>query len=600
MKRKQLLYVFPMVGLLTLGTIGCQSKGTKVRLWTSYSTENLLSDWDYLNDEEGFDQRDKTLRFKTLKNEHEGVQLMITPNEFVNYFDFEINSVTSKEGHSISKDNFKVYATRYIEIDSPYEKEAYSGWYPDAIVPIENYKWRQHNYIQENRNQSIYIDLLTPGATPAGLYTGSGTLTLDDKTYNIPIEVKVYNNELPEENHLRTCFLIWYYQIGYGELKNNSPELQMEYYNFAVDHRISPGGLPESYESNFDSFTDYYYRNIANNPRISNYRAPFNKNTVASDALSLLTCFAKKNVELRKSGDNSTDMFKKIMYYVNDEPTYSQYDDVRKNDKAIAEAKRYVAKTYLSSYPDLYESCMKVQNLVTVKYNDELVGKDIDGEIEGGVQTWCPQFTDFNTSSRRELYRNRQNPANTNREYGENVWFYGCIDPRSPYPSYHLDADLITSRAIPWMQFNYGIDGQVFWNICYYSTYRGMAETPRDVWNDPVSWEGCPGDGQLVYPGLEYGINSPISTLRFESIQAGNEEYEYLYMIDNYVKQYNETHSSPLNTQSLLKNVYSLIYKNVQPTCDHEDFEYARESILEVLEAFSVSLEDGVEALRNL
>ena len=293
---------------------------------------------------------------------------------------------------------------------------------------------------------------------------------------------------------------------------------------------------------------------------------------------------------MRLQGDNTTDLFKKLYFYIDDEPSAASYDLVKFHDKTIFDVKKALAPQ-LSAYPDLYESFTHIKNIVTTPYNDQLVATN----DEGGVQTWCPQFQNFQTKAQRELYKQRQ--ASSDRDFGENVWFYGCMDPKGAYPSYHLDAPLIKARIIPYLEYNYGIEGQVYWNICYFSKYTKGFTTSIDIWNDPITWSNCAGDGQLVYPGVTYGIDGPITTLRMESILASNEEYEYQWLIEQKVNEYNTQKGTSYNVRELLQKYYKRLYKNVIAYDSDEEFDAVRLELLDVLETLNHDLDAGMAKL---
>ena len=171
------------------------------------------------------------------------------------------------------------------------------------------------------------------------------------------------------------------------------------------------------------------------------------------------------------------------------------------------------------------------------------------------------------------------------------------MDPQSPYPNYHLDANLILARVISYLQYDYNVEGTLFWNTCYYSKCTQGVVTPRDIWNDPISWETCAGDGMLLYPGYTFGIKGPITTLRLENLLAGNEEYEYLWIINEKVQEYNSIHKTTYVTNTLLAKYYSQLFEDMIIKLDTDVFEEVRIQLLEVLEALNTNLDAGIEML---
>ena len=69
---------------------------------------------------------------------------------------------------------------------------------------------------------------------------------------------------------------------------------------------------------------------------------------------------------------------------------------------------------------------MKVPHIVTTGYNAQMVGSD----TVGGVQTWCGQFQTWHSEEQRQTYYDRRD--NSEREYGEGLWWYGCSGHASP------------------------------------------------------------------------------------------------------------------------------------------------------------------------
>jgi len=595
--RKTLLALAAITCLTVIAGCDYSSSNEPVKqadLYYAYPTENLMGDLNYLDpdsdDYEDFIARDYTLRFNAMKNEYEAAQLIIHANKYINHVDFELPDV-SDGTNVIGKENFSIMAAHYLEVTASCEKDSYIGFYPDALVPLDKHQWRKMDRIEKDWNQALYFNLLTTKDMIPGKYTGIGKLKLDNQTYDIPFEVTIYDEVMPDEIHQQSLYLIWYEQLSIGEKHNDSPEMKMTYYNECLKKRVTPDGLPESYEQTPEMLANAIYEFAANNPKVTKYRLPTTDNCSKASVISTLAALANKNIQLRQAGDSITDLFKKCIYYVDDEPNAASYPNVVTHDKNIYEAKKYVIENYLQGYPDLAESCLKIGNLVTCAYTEELVAT----EQKGGVQTWCPQYSQFATKEKRALYQSRK--QSQDRACGEDVWWYGCMDPISPFPSFHLDADLLNSRTLRYLQYCYNISGNIYWNVCWYSKYQKGATTARDVWNDPQSWLKCNGDGYLFYPGLEYGMKTPITTLRMESVLASNEEYEYLWLMDQYIKAYNEANSTDYSVNSLLVDFYSNIFTNMKTICTDGEFNEARVYLLDVLQTMKADTKAGIDKL---
>lgn len=573
---------------------------SKVNLYFAYSHENLLNNIDYQTHKkykDKFADRGYELNFECLKGENDAVQLMMHAFKDVNNYDVKITtSLQDESGHVIADDNIQILAAWYQYVNVSNEPDAMTGYYPDALIPLENYKMRDKNYIPRNKNQSIYFNLNVPVDTVAGTYYGEATLTVDRFEYTVPLSAVVHETVMTEENHFRGSFLIWYDQIPIGEKENDTgKDFEEKYYDFIASKRISPDGLPDYYEANPERFAEKMVE-VANNKKISLYRFPvqaIHGSNIPSRIESYMNALIAKNIELRNKGDMTTNLFEKLYFYINDEPSSKAYPEVRANDRAVYLAKK-AAKDKLAGYPDLQKSVMEIENCVTTPFNDQLVGD----EDNGGVQCWCPQFQHFNLPEDRNLYKQRQQTHL--REGGENVWWYGCMDPQSPFPSYHLNVNTINSRVIPLMQFDYGVEAEIYWNVCWYSKEAGGVNTTRDYWYDPITWEDCAGDGQLVYPGYDFNIEGPITTLRLENILAGNEEFEYLYMLNEYVNQYNSIHGTSKDLNQMLAKQYAKLFTNMIIDVDSIEIETVRRNLMTALDKCKGNLDSGITYLESL
>ena len=563
-----------------------------VKLWYAYNTENLMQDLEY---PEKMADRDYTLRMYGVRNDAEPVQLMITPSVDIVSYDLTMADLTSENGEVFAASNFSLFAQWYLEVDQSYNTDSYYGYYPDALVPLESYKFYHRNFISAGENQAIWVQANIPANQAAGFYTGSANLVLDGETYNIPIELTVYNAEIPVEIHATSAFGIWYEQIPYGEGYYNE-ELAQAYYDFLVARRTTPIDLIPSITANYDTFVDYIAENSAEDPAITTYRLPYkmvsyelgqvlNRDTT----LELLTMMAEKNIELRKAGNEDIDLFKKAYFYVVDEPTGSNLQRAKDCDLIISECKTAVAEKYFKEqYPDLYISCMGVGNVVTTGYNPELIGSD----TVGGVQTWCPQYQHWHTESQRQEYYDRMETED--RIGGEEAWWYGCNNPKAPYPTYHLDDDLIGTRVLSWMQFDYDVQGDLYYCVNMVS-HTDQAQPWKELYYDDAA-----NDGRMIYPGSEFGIFGPVSTLRMESIFQGREDYECLWQIEQAIIAYNDANGTDHNPEELMAWLYEGLYDGVIPERDNaEGFAERRMEMLEILELIFADPAAGIAALEG-
>ncbi len=93
---------------------------------------------------------------------------------------------------------------------------------------------------------------------------------------------------------------------------------------------------------------------------------------------------------------------------------------------------------------------------------------------------------------------------------------------------------------VPWITWRYGMNGILYWDMKFWS------QTP-DPWLDPVTYLSgflCSngyilnGEGSLLYPGSrtqrytgQKNVAGPVSSIRFELLREGIEDYEYLWLL---------------------------------------------------------------------
>ena len=199
----------------------------------------------------------------------------------------------------------------------------------------------------------------------------------------------------------------------------------------------------------------------------------------------------------------------------------------------------------------------------------------------------CPTIDAYHLQSNRDEIK-----AWVEACYGEgtSLWTYTCVNPAYPNPTYHLGDNLISSRLLSWMMYEYGITGNLYWSTMYVK--NGSVDTDTkidDMYAYPLRSGEVNGDGYLLYPGSAYGVTGPIGSIRLQSIRDGIEEYNLLYALEGYAKARTaakgETYSVD-NFRSVLHILTEALYSGTQ--VKYEDgylanFANSREMLAELL-----------------
>lgn len=562
-----------------------------VKLWYGYNTENFMQDYEY---PELMSSRDSTLRMYGIRGDVESVQLIITPKEDIANYSVEVDDLFNANGKKIGKSKIEVFSQWYVNVEGSYNTAAGNGMYPDALVPFKAMRKARLNTISAGMNQGLWFNITIPETADAGIYTGIATLKLDTESYAIPIELTVYDAVMPEEVHTHSCYRIEYNNMHKAE-GTNTGDLAQAYYDFLIEKRCMPMLPSPTISEDYDAFVDWLVP-YAENPKVSNYGLPYTETTDANGnpivsrerLMELFTKMAEKNISLRQAGNENVDMFKKGLFYMGnlvDAPSGEKLEQVRACDLVLTECKYAVAEKYLIDYPDLYQSLLEVRSLVTTVYNESLVGSD----TVGGVQTWASILPSWGSEEQRQQYYDRQN--STDRQGGEEAWWYGCSTPYPPLPTYHIDDELIASRILSWMQFDYGSDGTLYWGV-------NNSSSRSDLWENAVAYTGAMGDGSLLYPAKKFSTLEPLSTLRLESIREGQEDYEYLWMIEQAIMQYNLENGTNHDPKALMAHLYEGLYEGMRLTRGQPElFLQKRLSVLNVLQMITADPDSAINIL---
>ena len=113
-------------------------------------------------------------------------------------------------------------------------------------------------------------------------------------------------------------------------------------------------------------------------------------------------------------------------------------------------------------------------------------------------------------------------------EKGAEVWLAICCYPMD-HPNFFIEYPLLDLRVTPWICWKYKAAGFEYWST---TSWGRNWQRKGDKW-PKVPWEANSfgrynGDGHLIYPGADL---RPYSSLRFEALRDGLEDYEYLWTL---------------------------------------------------------------------
>ena len=548
----------------------------KAEVWTLPSSVKVLREADC----SAYYTEDARLQYAMAKNEYESMQLMITPEADIGSFDLEISALKSEGGAEIPAENIEVYNEFYVYVQRGTAPDSTrpAGWYPDALIPQELSAEYGENKISAGENQGIWITIKTEKDTPAGTYTGTFTLNADDESLQIPVEVDVWDFTVPDEVHARNSFYLFQDELANGQF-DNTKESYQNYVDYFLDYRISTTEIA-SLDYNTEDWVEQV-KKYAADPRVTSYN-------VHGDGHYGMTL-------LKALVENSTpelNLVDKAFIYLYDEPytmmetaTQGFYDKI---DELIAFADSYTDEE-LAQYGLTKADIEGVEVLITLTASIDTIE---------GLRTYCPLASDFDTEEQRQQYETYRQNTYTGKnnelagtDYGT-TWWYVCVHPYDPYPNLNIDMDLSAARVLSWMQYDYDIEGLIYWGtMTYFSTatrFDEAGQKPVNVYEQANGvFAGANGDGYLVYPGAKYGTDEPMPTMRLMELRDGFEEYEFLYLLEDLTVRALKENELDGSFDAIMEDIYASLYKGAVPEQDHTLVLEARERVAQMIVAIS-------------
>ena len=575
MKTQKIKNIFLVTTLLSL--VSCASEGAQKIIevdpsifWAVSGNEKVLknrdrADYEYLKKD--------LIQLSMCQGEYEVGQLVISPKNDVKNYYASIDGLINQEGRTISKQNIEVLGAKYLNVREIYDSDTGSkpGRYPDALVPIDALREYNDNQIPANENQSIYLKVKTDINQTPGLYRGDLKITIDGAVLYYPVEVMVYDTKVNPETHTKSIFLNnWHFQNG--ELDTTADkytDYNREIYKYRLSgHLLTQEPISTHSDLEIERYADLAYADMQIQgcssvclPYITTYVS------VPKVEMSFDETVMKKYLSafFIKSIQNNYNMFKKTSVYMGfiDEP-----DDVGISERAKYVCDRYrivIEQTaneldnYYRSHPlhdEIIQSLRDIPNVVTCSWSET---------FDGHIDTYCPKANFYNTPEQRAHY-----------DFQKEKWWYTCVYPRAPYPTYHIEDTLSSARLLSWMQSNYDVTGNLYWSTNVYSKLiNGVYHGIDDYYSgDADRYPGVNGDGYLFYPGGQYGLDYPVGSVRLEAIRDGLEEFELLYNLKESYK------TLELDNSSMFDFLIPYCYEGTIVNARTLEMERAREDLI--------------------
>jgi len=486
-------------------------------------------------------ERRRPVEISAAKGEYEPFQLVIAPKRDLRHLAVKASDLVSAEGGKIPAAAVKICRVEYVRIVHPTDRIGCAGDWPDPLPPCEE----PFDIVAARGNQPLWITVRVPRGVAAGLYKGAIRLESAGWSATVPFAVRVWDFEIPRENHLRTAFGFSTGNVRrYHNLKSEDELRRVVdlYFRDFAEHRISPYNFApfdpievrfpktpdDPVEVDFTRFDRQAEKYLGPAYRFTGFRLPLRGmggGTFHSRRLGRIGRWKQGSPEYEKvfrdylgrleSHLRRKGWLDKAYVYWFDEPQPKDYPFVRDGMERI------------------HRAAPGLRRMLT----EEPVA-----ELEGAVDIWCPLTP-----------RITPEVVARERSKGREIWWYICTGPKGPYCTLFIDHWPIELRMWSWQTWKFRIQGLLIWETNYW-TSRAAYPPPQvqNPWRDPMSYRsgyGTPpgtkrfwgnGDGRFFYPPNRDPENDkrkylvgPVDSFRWEMLREGIEDYEYFWLLNN-------------------------------------------------------------------
>ena len=474
------------------------------------------------------------------RNDREAVQIVLHPKQPLTGVTVQAAPLTGPQGAVIPAQNIQILRVCYHFVQHPTDQTGVSGWWPDALPPLT-----KPISVPAGKNQPFWVLVHISDDARPGDYSGQVTFK-GDRGFSavIPLKLHVWNFTLPKRNHLETAFGLSPHEIyKYHQLKTDEDKRRVfdMYRQSFAEHRISPYDpvpldpvavrfipTPNPHvELDFSKFDPAMSRAID--------KFNFTNFMVHLEGMGGGTFHSRVEPKIAGFGENTPEyqaMFSSYVKQLQDHLRAKGWDKMAYTywfDEPAAKDFAFVR----AGMDRLKKHAPGLQTMLTIQPEEALAGP---------IDIWCPNSPNYNHAA-----------AEKQRAHDERFWWYVCCGPKAPYCTLFIDHPAADLRVWLWQTWQRKINGILIWSANYWTSDTAFPDAPQNPYDDPmgyVSGYGVPrgteqywgnGDGRFLYPpesaavpgtsGKAPVLDPPVSSIRWEMLREGIEDYEFLCLL---------------------------------------------------------------------
>lgn len=370
-------------------------------------------------------------------------------------------------------------------------------WYPDALIPFAQDK-DLARYIAlpytaaPGENAAFWVDYPVPDHAGAGSYTGKYTIETNHGEWTGAIRLTVWNGSLPKDHSLWTSVSLHTTDsddvLAMNELlhhgMNLSNALPAKTYLRLKGQRYADAG---------------FWGNISYGE--TSMAPPPSEEEVSARVKELKSVLGEEIPLLNYTVDEIEHVYENPLYH----------EQLRKNIYLWRQA--------------LHKNGVKLL-AVCKPYTDLLDDRDLGGTGQPLVDIFVVLDTLYLTPyTAYERGDSCAEIAARAQAQGCEVWTYTALLQDGSKPIWLLDYAPVNYRIMPgFLNQAIGMTGTLYWTANHWSE-----EPWRIPWAEPYA--KMPGEGMLVYPGEEAGVEGVVPSIRLKWIRDGIVDYDYIQML---------------------------------------------------------------------
>jgi len=478
------------------------------------------------------------LSVELAQGEYEAAQLVLQPDEAgVVLTEVLVSPLRLKGRDEAARLEVELFEVATTSVSVPSDALGAPGEYPDPLPPLQT-----PLALKPRENQALWVRVHAPrkdeGGVEPGNYQGTLTLKTSAGAAEIPLNVRVFNFELPKSPSLRTGF-----ELNFGEVKRynrlETPEQEHavfeRYMRAFAAHRLAPysffdfAPIKQSFKgegATQETVLDFTAFDEAGKKYLD--ELGFNAFVLPVKGLGGGTFYERHAGEFGGAKEGT--------------PEYERLlGDYLKKLEAHLREKGWLSKAYIywfdepapKDFPFVIETMQRLKRLAPGL--KRMLTKEPHPELAGSVDLWCTPTHEMKADA-----------VALRRKAGDEFWWYLCTAPKAPYIGLFIDHPSLELRLWSWQTWQFGLQGLLVWETTYWTSHTAFPKTLQDPWRDAMSYVsgyGTPegtkagwgnGDGRFFYPprrdpNAANGpcLDDPIGSLRLENLRDGIEDYEY-------------------------------------------------------------------------